>query len=200
MSADMPTMDMLDTGLSQKLSHSSKKSANKIPHRNRDTLSGSVKGISEEMENTMDAPPGLILEAEPYRTPSELLVAEADGTQVELLPQTDDIAPPTPLSWSVDEVARWMVSLEPTLARRCQNVLVSESGVTQNSTSRTHQTSSVSLFGFVYEFRRRCEPQLRGDLIGGHALSLLSQEDLLELGVPEDLCEAIFTEIQKLFP
>ena len=80
--------------------------------------------------------------------------------------------------------------------------------------------------GFALGFSLgRCEPQLEENLIDGRALSLLSQEDLIDLGVPQHLCEAgpsgvtcavcmsggakrskascfgqvIFEEIQKLF-
>ena len=42
----------------------------------------------------------------------------------------------------------------------------------------------------VGNFPGRCGPQLEENEIDGQALSLLSQEDLMDLGVPQQLCEA----------
>ena len=36
----------------------------------------------------------------------------------------------------------------------------------------------------------RCQPQLQDNLIDGRALPLLSRDDLISLGVPEQVCEA----------
>ena len=104
------------------------------PYRTPSELRDAETDISEDVESAVldlsDAPPGLTLEAEPYRTPSELLAMQAmQLSEADMKPSAAESTPeeekdvastlPTtpPLSWSVEEVLRWMVGMEPTLVR-----------------------------------------------------------------------------------
>ena len=101
------------------------------PYRTPSELRDAETEIGKDVENAVldlsDAPPGLTLEAEPYRTPSELLAMQAmtadmepsasESTPEEEKDVTSTLPATPPLSWSVEEVVRWMVGLESTLAR-----------------------------------------------------------------------------------
>eukprot|EP00438_Fugacium_kawagutii_P014663 Skav232084 [mRNA] locus=scaffold2353:15707:21142:+ [translate_table: standard] len=175
--ADVPTVDLLGAKVNSRAHGANKICDVDASFYTSDTETDVADAQSDAV---LDAPPGLSLEAEPYRTPSELgLPPLLDRSAVELtrhgqmdvldVADVEDADAPTlmpvskcPSTWTLEETVSWMVGMEPALAR--------------------------------------CVPKLEENLIDGQVLQLLSEEDLIsELGVPEHLCQAILDEIEKLF-